>query len=75
MFERLRQIVAKQLRIDTDNVTMETNIIEDLGADSLDLVEMLMSIEDKLGINIPDEDVAKFKTVGDFVQYLENIAK
>lgn len=72
MFEQIRDILAKQLQIDADKITMTTDIAEDLGADSLDVVEMLMTIEEEFGITVPDDDVMAFKTVGDVVAYLEN---
>lgn len=72
MFEQIRDILAKQLQIDADKITMMTDIAEDLGADSLDVVEMLMTIEEEFGVTVPDDDVMAFKTVGDVVAYLEN---
>ncbi len=72
MFEQIKEILAKQLQIDESEITMETDIAEDLGADSLDVVEMLMTIEEDFGIVVPDDDVMAFKTVGDVVTYLES---
>ena len=72
MFEQIRDILAKQLQIDADKITMTTDIAEDLGADSVDVVEMLMTIEEEFGVTVPDDDVMAFKTVGDVVAYLEN---
>ena len=72
MFEQIRDILAKQLQIDADKITMTTDIAEDLGADSLDVVEMHMTIEEEFGVTVPDDDVMAFKTVGDVVAYLEN---
>ena len=71
MTEKIKEILAKQLRIDMDTIADDSNIVEDLGADSLDVVEMLMSIEDILGIIISDDDAAKLKTVRDVADYLE----
>lgn len=71
MTEKIKEILAKQLRIDMDTIADDSNIVEDLGADSLDVVEMLMSIEDNLGIIISDDDAAKLKTVRDVADYLE----
>ena len=71
MTEKIKEILAKQLRIDVDTIADDSNIVEDLGADSLDVVEMLMSIEDNLGIIISDDDAAKLKTVRDVADYLE----
>ncbi|MBE6654200.1 MAG: acyl carrier protein [Ruminococcaceae bacterium] len=72
MLENIRDILSKQLRVDRQSITMSTDIAEDLGADSLDVVEMLVTIEEELDISIPEEDVLTFKTVGDVVTYLEN---
>lgn len=72
MLEMIKEILSKQLRVDIDTITEDTNIMEDLGADSLDIVEMLMSIEQEQGITIPDEEIANFKTVGDIARYIEN---
>lgn len=71
MTEKIKEILAKQLRIDMDTIADDSNIVEDLGADSLDVVEMLMSIENNLGIIISDDDAAKLKTVRDVADYLE----
>lgn len=71
MTEKIKEILAKQLRIDMDTIADDSNIVEDLGADSLDVVEMLMSIEDNLEIIISDDDAAKLKTVRDVADYLE----
>ena len=75
MFEKVRDILSKQLQIDPDTITPNTNIIDDLGADSLDIVEMLMSIEAEFGVTVPDEEVVNFKTVGDVADYLESKAE
>lgn len=72
MFEQVRAIFAKQLGTDPEIITMEADISEDLGADSLDVAEMLVTVEDDMGIVIPDDDVIAFRTVGDVVMYLEN---
>ena len=63
--------LAKQLRIDINTIEDDANIIEDLGADSLDVVEMLMAIEDNLGVIISDDDAVKLKTVRDVADYIE----
>ena len=72
MLETVKEILAKQLRIDVDTINENTNIVEDLGADSLDVVEMLMTIEEEYGIVVPDEVVVTFVTVGDVARYAEN---
>ena len=71
VFEKLRQILAEQLDAELDSITMETDIADDLGADSLDVVEMLMSIEDEFEIEIPDEKIEGLKTVGQVVEYIQ----
>ena len=75
-FERVRQLICEQLNKQPEKVTMETKIVDDLGADSLDVVEMLMALEDEYGISLPDEVAMKLQTVGDIVKYIdENTAK
>lgn len=74
MLDKIKEIIAKQLRIDINKISKDSNIIEDLGADSLDLVEMLMVIEDKIGVVVSDDDAADLKTVGDVAAYLEKAA-
>ena len=74
VFEKMKQILAEQLDADAESITMDTDIADDLGADSLDVVEMLMSIEDEFEIEIPDEKIETLKTVGQVVEYIqENI--
>jgi acyl carrier protein len=75
VFEKLRDILCEQLELEADEVTMQSNIAEDLGADSLDLVDMLMSIEDEFEVEIPDEEIENLKTVGDAVAYIEKNLK
>ena len=70
VFEKMKQILADQLDADIDSITLETDIQDDLGADSLDVVEMLMSIEDEFDIEIPDEQIENLKTVGQVVDYI-----
>ncbi len=72
MLEAVKEILAKQLRIDIDTIDENTNIVSDLGADSLDVVEMLMTIEEEYGIVVPDDVVVTFVTVGDVARYAEN---
>ena len=71
MFEKVQAILAKQLRKDPAIITPETRIKRDLGADSIDILQLLMRIEDQYGIVIPDQALAKFETVADVVAYLE----
>ena len=71
MHDKIKEILAKQMGKDVADIADDAEIINDLGADSLDVVEMLMSIEDEFGVNVPDEDVAKLKTVSDIVSYVE----
>ena len=72
-FEKVRSALAKQFEIDPETITAETNLIDDLGADSLDVVELIMSLEDEFGIAISDEDAAQLYTVGRIVEYLEKL--
>lgn len=71
MKEELKALIAQQLNVDPDLIHDDTDIVEDLGADSLDIVELLMAFEDQYGIVIPDEDVLKLKIVEDAVAYIE----
>ena len=71
VFEKVRAILCSQLDVDEDTVTMESRIIDDLGADSLDLADLVMSLEDEFDLEVPDEDVEKIKTIGDLVGYIE----
>ena len=70
IFEKITEILAEQLSADQETMTMETKIAEELGADSLDLVDLLMSIEDEFGVEIPDEEVENLHTIGDVVNYI-----
>ncbi|HJC71506.1 MAG TPA: acyl carrier protein [Candidatus Ruthenibacterium merdavium] len=72
VFERVRAIMSNQLDVDEDRITMESDIAEDFDADSLDLVDLVMSLEDEFGIEVPDEQVENFRTVGDVVRYIED---
>ena len=71
MYGKVQAILARQLRVDPAIVTPEAQIKKDLGADSLDILQLLMRIEDQYGITIPDKALATFNTVGDVVTYLE----
>lgn len=75
MFEEVQKILAKQLRKSEEQITLSSKIKEDLGADSLDILQLLMRIEDDYGIMIPDEKLAKFVTVQDVVDFLESNQK
>ena len=75
MFEKIRDIVAEQLGVDADKVTMESSFVDDLGADSLDIVELVMALEETFGVEIPDSEAEKISTVGDVVEYVKNIQK
>lgn len=71
IFEKLKDIIAEQLSVEADEVNMDSNIQDDLGADSLDVVDLITTIEDEFDISIPDEAVEEIKTVGDIVNYVE----
>jgi acyl carrier protein len=71
VFEKVRSILVGQLGIDEEKITMEASIVDDLGADSLDVVDLIMSLEEEFDVEIPDEDVENMKTVGDIVKYIE----
>jgi len=71
MFEKVQELVADKLSVNIDEVTLESSFMDDLNADSLDIVELIMALEDELEMEIPDEDVENFKTVGDVVNYLK----
>lgn len=68
-------IIVEQLGVDRDDVTPEAKLVEDLNADSLDLTELNMTFEEKLGKEIPQDEAEKFKTVGDIIQYFERLSK
>lgn len=70
--EKVKKIVVEQLGVSEDQVTSEAKFIEDLGADSLDQVELVMALEEEFGSDIPDEDAEKLTTVGDAIKYVES---
>ena len=72
-FEKVQEALAKQFEIDPATITMDTNLIDDLGADSLDVVELIMELEDVFGITISDEAAAELYTVRRIVEYLEKV--
>ncbi|MFR1707837.1 MAG: acyl carrier protein [Clostridium sp.] len=72
MFEKIKAKIAEQLSIDEDDITMDSGFVDDLGADSLDLVELIMALEEEFDMEIPDEDAEKITTVGDVVDYIKS---
>ena len=72
MLEAVKEILSNELGVDSDTIEQDTDIIKDLGADSLDIVEMLMVIEQEYDVVIPDEVITSLKTVGDVAAYIEN---
>lgn len=75
VFEKVKDILVDQLDVEEEKVTMEASIIDDLGADSLDLVDLVMSLEEEFDVEIPDDQVENIKTVGDIVKYIEDNAQ
>ena len=73
VYEKLREIIANQFGIEEDSITESTDIVGDLGADSLDVVEMMMSLEDEFAVTIEDDKIAELKTVGDVVRCVESM--
>lgn len=71
-FDKIKEIIVDQLGVDEDSISMDTNLIKDLEADSLDAVEIIMAIEETYDFEIPDEEAEKFQTVGDLVEYVED---
>lgn len=71
IFEKIKDIIAEQLSVEADEVKLDSNIQDDLGADSLDVVDLITTIEDEFDLSIPDEAVEEIKTVGDIVNYIE----
>jgi acyl carrier protein len=71
---KVKEIIAKELEVDVKQLQPEAKFIEDLGADSLDIVELVMALEEEFGLDIPDEDADKLKTVGDAMNYLQQHA-
>jgi acyl carrier protein len=72
--DRVKEIIAKELEVGVQQLSPEAKFIEDLGADSLDIVELVMALEEEFGLDIPDEDAEKMKTVGDAMNYLKGHA-
>lgn len=74
-FEKIKEIIVEQLGVEESAVNMETHLMKDLEADSLDAVEIIMAIEDEFELEVPDEDAEKFQSVGDIVKFVEENAK
>ena len=70
-YDKVKKLLAEQLTISAEKVTLESDIVKDLGADSLDVVEMLMSLEEEFNITVPEEDAVNIKTVGDIIKLIE----
>lgn len=75
MQEKIISLIAEKLNKKVESISLDARLVEDLGADSLDIVEMIMAFEDEFGISLPDEEVEKMKTVKDVVSYIEKIKK
>ena len=75
VFEKVRDMLAKQLNLSADQIKPESDVVKDLGADSLDVVELLISLEDDCGISIPEDDIVNVKTVQDIVDMIEKLNK
>lgn len=73
VFEKVKGILAEQFDVEEDTITMDTNLEDDLSADSLDVVDLLMSIEDEFEVEIPDEEIENIRTVSELVSYIEGI--
>ena len=73
IFEKVQMALAEQFEVSPDTITLDTNLVDDLGADSLDVVELIMSIEDEFGVSISDEEAANLVTVQRIVDYVEKL--
>lgn len=73
IFEKVQKALAEQFEVSPDTITMDTNLVDDLGADSLDVVELIMSIEDEFGVSISDEEAANLITVQKIVDFVEKL--
>ena len=71
-FEKIRALLAEQLDLDPANITMESDIMNDIEADSLDIVDMVMTLEDEFGIEVPDDAIENLRTVGDVVNFVDS---
>ena len=74
VFEKIKDILSEQLNVDEDEITMDSSFVDDLGADSLDIVELIMAMEEEFEIEIPEEDAEGISTVGDAVEYIRTAA-
>lgn len=72
VFDKVKEILCLQLKVDEDSVSLDSSIIDDLGADSLDVVDIIMTLQDEFDLEIPDEEVENIKTVGDLVAFIES---
>lgn len=72
VLEKVKKIIVEQLGVEEDEIAMESSFIDDLGADSLDIVELIMALEEEFDLEIPDSDAEKITTVGDAVDYIKN---
>lgn len=70
IFDKVKEIIVDQLGVEEDEVSLESSFIEDLGADSLDIVELIMALEEEFGLEIPDDEAEKISTVNDAVEYI-----
>jgi acyl carrier protein len=75
VFEKVKKTIVEQLGVEENEVTMDASITDDLGADSLDQVELVMALETEFNLDIPDEEAEKIKTVGDAVKYIEEVTE
>ena len=73
IFERIKEMIVEELNVPVEKITMEARLAEDLGADSIDAVELIMNIEDEFEIQVSDEQAQNIKTVGDLVKYIESV--
>ncbi|MEY7999586.1 acyl carrier protein [Clostridium sp. Mt-5] len=71
VFEKVQKLISEQLGIDSQEINLESSFVDDLGADSLDIVELIMALETEFDLEIPDEEAEKVKTVGDVVEYIK----
>lgn len=72
IFEKVKEVIIEQLAVEEDSVKLDTSFIDDLGADSLDIVELIMALEEEFDLQIPDSEAEKIMTVGDVVEYIKN---